>query len=143
MMTKSEAIILTAILVLFSWAMLHVVKDATAQDTAPLEVEVKDHVDQIIIDRALYDQIARIEGKIDWLMQQHDQQRVEDAVNINTATYEELLTVAGIGPIKAGSIIAERGQAGKFASWQDMINRVSGVGPATVADMQAVGATLE
>lgn len=118
---------------------------AIAQQDAPLEVEAKESVDYIIIDKALYERIDQIEGKIDWIMRQFPADNAPDpgAVNINTASYEELQTVPGIGPITAGSIIAERGQGGPFSSWESLMDRVSGVGPATISNIQASGAVLE
>lgn len=76
---------------------------------------------------------------------QHGQPEPDEVptININTASYDELLTVPGIGPVKAGSIVAERGQNGVFLDWVDLMRRVSGVGPATIADIQAGGASLE
>lgn len=77
---------------------------------------------------------------------QADQPQTDEPVgaDINSATYDELLTVGGIGPVKAGAIIAERDASGGglFTSWQDLQRRVSGIGPGTVADMQASGARI-
>ena len=124
-----------------------------AQDEAvPLTVETKD-TPYIVIDTALYEQIAQLDAKANLILDElalikshlgiGEPAAPVTAININTATYDELLKVPGIGPIKAGSIIAERGQGGAFADWADMMKRVSGVGPATVAEMQAGGAILE
>ena len=125
-----------------------------AQDEAvPLTVETKE-TPYIVIDTALYEQIAQLDAKANLILDDlalikshlgigEPTPATSHAININTATYDELLTVPGIGPIKAGSIIAERGQGGVFADWADMMKRVSGVGPATIADMQAGGAVLE
>jgi len=51
-------------------------------------------------------------------------------ININTASLEELVTLPGIGPDKAGKIIAHREEYGPF---EDItaIQEVSGIGPAT------------
>ena len=124
-----------------------------AQDEAvPLTVETKE-TPYIVIDTALYEQIAQLDAKANLILDElalikshlgiGEPAAPVTAININTATYDELLKVPGIGPIKAGSIIAERGQNGLFADWADLARRVSGVGPATVADMQAGGAVLE
>ena len=124
-----------------------------AQDEAvPLTVETKE-TPYIVIDTALYEQIAQLDAKANLILDElalikshlgiGEPAAPVTAININTATYDELLKVPGIGPIKAGSIIADRGQGGAFADWADMMKRVSGVGPATVADMQAGGAILE
>ena len=116
---------------------------AAQTDTAPLEVEVKDHVDQIIVDKALYEQLTRIEAKLDWIMSNYPDDSEPKGVNINEADYEELQTVPGIGPVTAGSIVAERGQGGPFANWEELQRRVSGVGPSTIANIKASGAVLE
>ncbi|HKB58771.1 MAG TPA: helix-hairpin-helix domain-containing protein [Gallionellaceae bacterium] len=57
------------------------------------------------------------------------------AVNLNTATKEELDTVKGIGPVKAQAIIDYRKQHGPFKSVDDLKN-VRGFGGKTVAKMR-------
>jgi competence protein ComEA len=51
-------------------------------------------------------------------------------VNINTATLAELESLPGIGPQKAGEIIAYREEHGPFQRIEEIEN-VSGIGPAT------------
>ena len=116
---------------------------AAQTDTAPLEVEVKEHVDHIIVDKALYEQLNRIEAKLDWILSKYPDDSEPEGVNINEADYEELQTVPGIGPVTAGSIVAERGQGGPFTNWEELQRRVSGVGPSTIANIQASGARLD
>ena len=132
--------VLISLLVLFGWV---VTKAAAQTDTAPLEVEVKEHVDHIIVDKALYDQLNRIEAKLDWILSKYPDDSEPEGVNINEADYEELQTVPGIGPVTAGSIVAERGQGGPFTNWEELQRRVSGVGPSTIANIQASGARLD
>lgn len=55
-------------------------------------------------------------------------------VNINTASQAELETLPGVGPAKALAILGDRDANGLFASCDDL-TRVSGVGPATVANL--------
>ena len=50
-----------------------------------------------------------------------------DKVNINTADKEELMTLSGIGEVKAESIISYRETNGSFGSTEDIMN-VSGIG---------------
>ena len=54
-----------------------------------------------------------------------------NCININTATAEELDTLPGIGPVRAGDIITTRGELGGFSSVQDLA-MVMGIGPTTL-----------
>lgn len=56
---------------------------------------------------------------------------VPGKVNINTATEEELMTLQGIGEVKARKIVEDRERNGKFSSTQDLL-RVSGIGEKTL-----------
>lgn len=56
-------------------------------------------------------------------------------VNINTADAALLDTLPGIGPAKAAAIIDYRTQNGPFVAIEDIQN-VSGIGPATFANMK-------
>lgn len=131
------------------------VQDDDGFNVIPLQVEYIDGdvvIQQVdgarftVTDQGVHEKLNRIEAKIDVLLSRTDDPiatPVPAGVNINAATYDELLTVRGIGPITAGSIIAERGQGGAFASWDEFQRRVAGVGPATVANIRAEGASLE
>lgn len=55
------------------------------------------------------------------------------AVNINTASQEELESIQGIGPSKAKAIIDYRKKNGQFKSINDLDN-VNGIGAATLED---------
>ena len=55
-------------------------------------------------------------------------------VNINTASASELESLPGIGATKASAIVADREANGPFSSCEDL-TRVTGVGPATVANI--------
>ena len=50
----------------------------------------------------------------------------EDAVNLNTASRDQLMTLPGIGASKADSIIRYREETGPFASPEDVMN-ISGI----------------
>ncbi|MDR0771234.1 MAG: helix-hairpin-helix domain-containing protein [Burkholderiales bacterium] len=56
------------------------------------------------------------------------------AVDINTATKEELQTLSGVGPEKAQAIIDYRDQHGPFKSAQDL-QKVKGFGEKTIAKL--------
>lgn len=52
------------------------------------------------------------------------------AVNINTATKEQLETLDGVGPVKAQAIVDYRKRNGRFKTLEDL-KRVEGFGDAT------------
>ena len=56
-------------------------------------------------------------------------------VNLNTATRDELVSLPGIGPKKAQAILDDRAARGRFSS-VDALDRVKGIGPATVARLR-------
>ena len=66
------------------------------------------------------------------------------AVNINTATQEQLETLKGVGPAKAKEIIEYRKKNGPFKSVDDL-DKVKGVGPGLMkkirSDVTISGAT--
>jgi competence protein ComEA len=56
------------------------------------------------------------------------------SVNLNTATASALESLPGIGPSKAAAIISDRQQNGPFGACGEL-QRVRGIGPATVANI--------
>jgi competence protein ComEA len=64
------------------------------------------------------------------------------AIDINLATQEQLRSVRGIGPKTAQIIIDERSRGGRFESFEDLSDRVKGIGPKKAAALQAAGVTL-
>jgi competence protein ComEA len=63
------------------------------------------------------------------------------AVNVNTASLDELQTVTGIGPTIAQRIIDER-RNGPYKSLDDLQARVRGIGETSVRKMAAAGLTV-
>lgn len=60
----------------------------------------------------------------------------EAAINVNTATQADLEQVSGIGPKRAGDIIAYRESHGPFQSLDDL-GEISGIGEKTLATLKA------
>jgi competence protein ComEA len=58
------------------------------------------------------------------------------AVNINTATKEELVTLKGIGPTRAQEIIDYRTKNGPFKTVDDL-EKVKGIGPGTMKQIKS------
>jgi competence protein ComEA len=58
------------------------------------------------------------------------------AVNVNTATKEQLETLNGIGPVKAQAIIDYRTKNGPFKSLED-VDKVPGIGEGTIAKIKS------
>jgi competence protein ComEA len=63
------------------------------------------------------------------------------AVNVNTASFDELQTISGIGPATAQRIVDER-RKGPFKSLDDLQARVKGIGESRVRKMAAAGLTV-
>jgi competence protein ComEA len=64
------------------------------------------------------------------------------AVDVNAASQAQLEAVRGIGPKTAQIIIQERSRGGEYESFQDLSERVKGIGPKKAASLQASGLTL-
>ena len=63
------------------------------------------------------------------------------AVDVNKATAAELDSVKGIGPAISAKIIDER-KKGNFKDWNDLIERVKGVGDGNAVKFSAEGLTV-
>ena len=64
------------------------------------------------------------------------------AVEVNSADKAALDGVKDIGPKTAEAIIAERSKNGKFKDWDDLVNRVKGIGPKNSDAMSKGGLTV-
>lgn len=60
-----------------------------------------------------------------------------EAVNLNTATVQELDALPGVGPVTAAAIVAWRQANGKFTS-VDQLADVEGIGPARLEKLRAL-----
>lgn len=63
------------------------------------------------------------------------------AVDANRASQAELESVKGIGPGLSTKIMEAR-KAGEFKNWNDLVERVSGVGPGNAARLSQNGLTV-
>jgi len=63
------------------------------------------------------------------------------AVDVNQADQAALETVRGVGPTLSGKLIDARKQSA-FKDWNDLIERVNGVGPGSAARLSAAGLTI-
>ena len=61
------------------------------------------------------------------------------AVDVNQATLEQLQGVRGIGPKTAQTILDERGRGGPYASFEDLSDRVKGIGSKKAVALQEAG----
>ncbi|MBV6303859.1 helix-hairpin-helix domain-containing protein [Candidimonas humi] len=64
------------------------------------------------------------------------------AVDVNVATQAQLESVRGIGPKTAQVILEERARGGRFESFEDLAERVKGIGPKKAVTLQASGLTV-
>ena len=63
------------------------------------------------------------------------------AVDANSASRADLETVKGVGPGLAGKIVEARTNA-PFKDWNDMVERVGGIGPGNAARFSQAGLTV-
>ena len=62
-------------------------------------------------------------------------------VEVNNADQASLEALKGLGPVKSKAIIEERAK-GSFKDADDLANRVKGLGPKSVAKLEAQGLTI-
>lgn len=63
------------------------------------------------------------------------------AVDVNDASVADLDSIKGIGPGTSAKIVEQR-KTGKFKDWNDLIQRVSGIGDKRAAKLSAEGLTV-
>ena len=63
------------------------------------------------------------------------------AIDVNQASQAQLETIKGIGPGLSAKIMKAR-QASSFKTWDDLVDRVSGVGPGNAARFSQAGLTV-
>ena len=64
------------------------------------------------------------------------------AVDVNQASLDQLQTVRGIGPKTAQTILDERSRGGPYASFDDLSERVKGIGEKKALSLQQAGLTI-
>ncbi|CAN7238133.1 helix-hairpin-helix domain-containing protein [Cupriavidus necator] len=64
------------------------------------------------------------------------------AIDVNTADEAALTSVKGVGPATARNIIDERNKGGPYKDAADLAERVSGIGPKSVAKLQDAGLAI-
>ena len=63
------------------------------------------------------------------------------AVDVNKADQAGLESIKGVGPSMSGKILEER-KKGQFKDWNDLVERVQGVGEGNAAKFSAGGLTV-
>lgn len=63
------------------------------------------------------------------------------AVDANQASRADLETVKGIGPGLSGKIVEAR-KTGSFKDWNDLVDRVGGIGPGNATKLSQGGLTV-
>ena len=63
------------------------------------------------------------------------------ALDVNTASAQQLEALRGVGPKTAQIIVQERQRGGRFESIEDLSDRVRGIGPKKAQALQAAGLT--
>lgn len=65
------------------------------------------------------------------------------AVDLNTATLDQLRDIRGIGPKTAQIILDERSRGGRYVSFADLSDRVRGIGPRRAQALQSAGLSID
>lgn len=61
------------------------------------------------------------------------------ALDVNSATVDQLRGIRGVGPKTAETIVKERERGGRFESMEDLSDRVRGIGARRVQALEAAG----
>ncbi|OZI21426.1 hypothetical protein CAL26_18585 [Bordetella genomosp. 9] len=64
------------------------------------------------------------------------------AMDVNSASVDQLRTIRGVGPKTAETIVKERERGGRFESMEDLSDRVRGIGPRKAQALQAAGLSV-
>lgn len=64
------------------------------------------------------------------------------AIDVNTADEAALVSLKGIGPATASTIVTERSRGGPFKDAADLADRVKGLGQKSVVRLQEAGMTI-
>lgn len=64
------------------------------------------------------------------------------SIDLNTATRARLESLKGVGPALSAALVAARAQR-PFQDWDDVVDRVPGIGPASARRLAAAGARVD
>jgi len=64
-------------------------------------------------------------------------------VDVNKADQAALGSIKGIGPAMSGHILEARKKGGNFKDWNDLQERVAGIGEKSAARLSAAGLTVD
>ncbi len=125
----------------------------------PTTIEVKDD-DYVVTDQTALQNQLEMDAKLNLILDNQEKIMAElgiknpawtepeppadlPIVYFNLLDYDGLVALDGIGDAKAKAILINRQSQGPVESWDDLVKRRVGVGPATKMDMEATdGGTL-
>lgn len=125
-------------------------RDADGNEVAMGEVRTSQQAQWMIEElKRMNELLAEIGGKVDYLVTQTAVEGFDPPSEGDTVVYFNELDEAGlrsldgIGAAKANAILVNRDSFGYVRSWEDLIQRRVGVGPATRRDMEGTaGVTI-
>lgn len=90
----------------------------------------KHYYENVSFDSKVVDDSAYSKADLTDSLGDKDNENLKSSFNLNTATFEQLQTLSGIGEVKAKNIIAMREELGGFSDLRQLLD-VSGIGKVT------------